>query len=84
MSNPPIINWQTGDPPECGSYLVTDGEELKIDTWWEYSDHGNGDIRWLFSSDIGHPERFPNLRIFRRWGRFENVKWWAATKIPGI
>lgn len=84
MSNPPIINWQTGDPPECGNYLVTDGEEVDKDTWWEYSKDKKGNIRAFLPSDIGHPERFPEHRIFRRWSRYENVKWWALTKIPGI
>lgn len=84
MSNLPVINWQTGDPPECGSYLVTDGEEINIDTWWEYSDHGNNDIRGLLPSYIGHPELLPNFKIFRRWSRYKNVKWWAPTKISGV
>ena len=45
-----IIRFNTGDPPEVGRYIVTDGEEVDMDSWLEYTG-----TRVRLPSDVGKP-----------------------------
>ena len=65
-----ILPFRTGDPPEVGRYVVTDGESVDTDSWLEYSG-----TKVRLPSDIGKPGE----DVYRRWSRFENVTAWAPT-----
>ena len=62
------VVFREGTPPDVGRYLVTDGEEIGIDMWWEY----NGNLARLQSA-VGTP----GDNVHRRWYKFENVIGWA-------
>jgi hypothetical protein len=66
---PITVSMFSGNPPDVGTYLVTDGEEVGIDTWWEMV----GDC-WRLASQIGLPDARP---VTRRWMKYENVVAWA-------
>jgi hypothetical protein len=67
------ITFQRGNPPACGSYLVTDGDTIGMDNWWELCD---GRVR--LPRDIGKP----GINVVRQWLRYENVTGWAPLSIP--
>jgi hypothetical protein len=68
-----LVTFNRGDPPQCGRYLVTDGDEYGVDLWWEYV---GGRVR--LGSQIGKPGE----GITRRWAQYENVIAWAELKLP--
>ena len=69
-----LVTFNRGEPPECGRYLVTDGDEFGIDIWWEEVD---GRVR--LGSQIGKPS---GGKVTRRWRRFENIVAWAHIRLP--
>jgi hypothetical protein len=68
------IEFHPGEPPACGEYLVTDGEEIGRDLWWEYTPGTPDRVR--FARDHGTPGGV------RRWSRYVNVTGWAYKTIP--
>jgi len=62
------VVFREGTPPDVGNYLVTDGEEIGIDSWWEYIG-----FRCRLPSDVGKP----GDDVHRRWSKYENVIGWA-------
>jgi hypothetical protein len=63
------VTFIEGTPPTCGSYLVTDGEEVNVDSWWEFVER-NGIFFARLSSDLGKPHDLP---VITRWSKYENV-----------
>jgi hypothetical protein len=63
------VSFIEGTPANCGRYLVSDGEEISIDTYWEFID---GKAR--MPSQIGVE---CDGKIERKWMKYENVKYYA-------